>query len=110
MKATHILYTLLVALVVSVIVLYFIKKAQAAKHQLNNTDGKTPIYPIIYGRYSPKAALLQSALGVKQDGIIDNVTMTAWQQCKPSATIRFKIENDYQLQKEIDEIDISQGN
>lgn len=119
MKPKTILIVLLVALAISGVVLYFIKKAADAKKAALQNDapsgaGNTtslpatatgkpntaPVtnsdYPIVYNKYSFSAKPLQAALGVTEDGIIGPKTLAALAKYWQGATQYFRIDNKIQ--------------
>ena len=119
MKPKKILIALVVSLVASAIVLYFIKKSQDGKKDKNLTQNKTdsPMgaielqdFPIVFNKKCGAAKLLQEVLGTEQDGIIGRQTLTAWQVYRPEVTERFKIANAAKLKAEIDFINNRAGN
>lgn len=121
MKPKTILIVLLVALAISGVVLYFIKKAADAKKAALQQDtvsglistpttslpttatGKPAVapvtnsdYPIVYNKYSYSAKPLQAALGVTEDGIIGPKTLAALAKYWQGATQYFRIDNKIQ--------------
>jgi murein L,D-transpeptidase YcbB/YkuD len=119
MKPKTILIVLLVALAISGVVLYFLKKAADAKKAALQADapigagnatslpptatGKPAVapvtnsdYPIVYNKYSYSAKPLQAALNVTQDGIIGPKTLAALAKYWQGATQYFKIDNKIQ--------------
>lgn len=115
MKPKTLLIVLAVALAISGIVLYFIKKAEQAKKdaalQGDVTTPKNVVpgtikppapvsnsdYPIIYNKYSYSAKPIQEALGFKGanvDGIIGKNTVAALNKYWQGVTTRFTIPNE----------------
>lgn len=118
MKPKNILIVLGVALVISGMVLFFLKKKNDAKNTnldqainpVKGSDAGTvnaPVvqgYPIVYNVKSEAAKLLQIALGFnaeKTDGIVGPYTLKIWQYYHNGVTERFSIPTATALQNEI---------
>ena len=116
MKPKTILIVLVVALAISGIVLYFIKKNAEAKKatmqegaaggsgiaansgaSATTTPTTPPVsnsdYPIVYNKYSYSAKPIQAALGVTQDGMIGPKTLAELDKYWIGVTVRFTIDN-----------------
>ncbi|MFC4232128.1 hypothetical protein ACFOW1_09515 [Parasediminibacterium paludis] len=114
MKPKVILIVLLVALAISGIILYFIKKNADAKKAVlqpgattgsntaNNSGAAvtptTPVsnsdYPIIYNTYSEAAKPIQEALGVTQDGYLGPKSLNELGKYWVGVTTKFAIYNE----------------